>query len=196
MIEFVGRLTRDKGIPELLLAFEQVLRKIPAARLLLVGWYDESDDALSEELRARIDGHPRILRTGFVPDTAPWYRLMDLMVLPTWREGFPNAVLEAAASGVPVVTTRATGARDAVLPEATGMLVPPGDPGAIADAVLSLLAAPERRQAMGRTARQWVCECFPRERVLGRTVALYQSLVREPARSSSTAFATDGFAAD
>lgn len=196
VIGFVGRLTRDKGIPELLLAFEQVLRKIPAARLLLVGWYDESDDELNEALRARIDGHAQILRTGFVPDTAPWYRLMDLMVLPTWREGFPNAVLEAAASGVPVVTTRATGARDAVLPEATGMLVPPGDSGAIADAVLSLLAAPERRRAMGRTARQWVCECFPRERVLGRTVALYQSLVREPARSSSPAFATDGFAAD
>lgn len=196
VIGFVGRLTRDKGVPELVLAFEQILRRVPEARLLLVGWYDESEDALSPAWRARIDAHPRILRTGFVQDTAPWYRAMDVMVLPTWREGFPNVVLEAAASGIPVVTTRATGACDAVLPQVTGLLIRPGDPDAIAESVLKLLANPERRCRMGEMARAWVSECFTRERVLGRTVALYQGLVTELAHSTAQAFVTDAAAAD
>ncbi|MFP5235620.1 MAG: glycosyltransferase family 4 protein [Acidobacteriota bacterium] len=196
VIGFAGRLTRDKGIPELLEAFESILRTVPRARLLLVGWFDESDDALSPDLRAHIEQHSRIVHTGFVQDTAAWYRAMDLMVLPTWREGFPNAVLEAAASGVPVITTHATGARDSVLPEVTGLLVPPGDPNAIADAVLTLLADPGRRRRMGSTAREWVSECFPREQVQARAVALYRHMVADQAPAIARVFATDGFAAD
>lgn len=196
VIGFAGRLTRDKGIPELLEAFEQILRKIPQSRLLMVGWFDESDDALSPELRRRIARHPRVVHTGFVQDAAPWYRSMDVMVLPTWREGFPNAVLEAAASGVPVITTHATGARDSVLPEVTGLLVPPGDPSAIAEAVLTLLKDVARRRRMGWAAREWVSECFPRERVQARAVALYGMMIDDRARATSRVFATDGFAAD
>ena len=196
VIGFVGRLTRDKGIPELIAAFDRILLRIPTARLLLVGWYDDSDDALSPHWHARIETHPQIVRTGFARDTAPWYRVMDLMVLPTWREGFPNAVLEAAASGVPVITTHATGARDAILPEITGLLVPPGDPEAIANATAKLLADPERRRRMGATARAWVTESFTRDRVLARTVAFYKALARESAHSVAAAFATDAVAAD
>ena len=77
--------------------------------------------------------------TGFVSETAPYYHAMDLLVLPTWREGFPNAILEAAASGVPVVTTLVTGARDAVQHNRTGLLVPPGDCPALAAAIEQLL---------------------------------------------------------
>src|SRR3954454_3010690 len=90
VIGFVGRLTRDKGIPELIEAFDAIRRKVPSARLLLVGWFDRSDDAVDENLRHRILSHPGIVYTGYVPDTAPWYRAMDMLVLPTWREGFPN----------------------------------------------------------------------------------------------------------
>ena len=105
VVGFVGRLTQDKGVPELLEAFERVLNRFPNCWLLLVGWFDASEDALSVHLRARIADHPRIRHTGFVMDTAEYYRAMDLLILPTHREGFPNVVLEAAASGLPVVTT-------------------------------------------------------------------------------------------
>src|ERR1017187_372990 len=117
---FVGRLTRDKGLPELIEAFDTILKAEQEAHLLLVGWFDASEDALSAGLRTRIERHPHIHCTGFVADTAPYYRAMDLMVLPTWREGFPNVVLEAAATGIPVVTTLSTGSRDSVVPEVTG----------------------------------------------------------------------------
>jgi glycosyltransferase involved in cell wall biosynthesis len=180
LIGFVGRLTADKGLVELLEAFHQILRAEPKAHLLLVGWFDASEDALSAKVRAEITRHARIHCTGFVLDTAPYYRIMDLMVLPTWREGFPNAVLEAAATGIPVITTICTGSRDSVVPEVTGLLIPPGYPEAISEAVLKLLRDPERRFAMGKAARAWVIEHFSNQRVLGLTADLYKTLSAQP----------------
>jgi glycosyltransferase involved in cell wall biosynthesis len=177
VVGFVGRLTRDKGLPELVEAFDAILAARPDAHLLLVGWFDASEDALNEDLRSRISKHPRIHLTGFVADTAPYYRAMDVMVLPTWREGFPNAVLEAAASGVPVITTLATGSRDAVVPEVTGLLIPPGYPEAISESVLQLLCNPERCRRMGKAARAWVLDHYVNGRVLRRTVRFYKSLL-------------------
>jgi glycosyltransferase involved in cell wall biosynthesis len=179
VVGFVGRLTCDKGLPELMEAFETVLKSEPETQLLLVGWFDAAEDALSPELRSRIESHPRVHCTGFVADTAPYYRAMDVMVLPTWREGFPNAVLEAAASGIPVVTTIATGSRDSVVPEVTGLLIPPGYPEAISEAVLKLLRDPERRRRMGKAARAWVVEHYANDRVLGLATAFYKSLLAE-----------------
>ena len=177
VVGFVGRLTRDKGLPELVEAFDAILIAKPQARLLLVGWFDASEDALGHDLRARIKNHPRIHMTGYVADTAPYYRVMDVMVLPTWREGFPNVVLEAAASGIPVVTTLCTGSRDAVVPEVTGLLIPPGYPVAICEAVLQLLRNPARRSRMGKAARAWVLENYVKDRILGLTVICYKNLL-------------------
>jgi glycosyltransferase involved in cell wall biosynthesis len=178
VVGFVGRLTRDKGVPELLKAFEAIRSAEPQARLLLVGWFDEAEDALDAALQARMAAHPAICCTGFVVETAAYYRAMDLMVLPTRREGFPNAVLEAAASGIPVVATEATGARDSVVPEVTGLLIPPASPEAIAHAVLSLLRDPSLRFGMGRAARAWACAYFSRQRVLELHLTFYAQMLR------------------
>lgn len=193
VVGFVGRLTRDKGVPELVEAFDAILSAKPDAHLLLVGWLDAAEDALGEDVRCRIRNHPRIHSTGFVGDTAPYYRAMDVMVLPTWREGFPNVVLEAAASGIPVVTTLATGSRDAVVPEVTGLLIPPGYPAAIHEAVLQLLRNPERRGRMGRAARSWVLEHYVNGQVLGRTADYYKSLLERnrPLNSKGRRASTD-----
>jgi glycosyltransferase involved in cell wall biosynthesis len=179
-------LTRDKGLPELIEAFDTILKAEQEAHLLLVGWFDASEDALSASLRTRIESHPHIHCTGFVADTAPYYRAMDVMVLPSWREGFPNVVLEAAATGIPVVTTISTGSRDSVVPEVTGLLIPPGYPEAISEAVLKLLRNPERRRRMGQAARAWVLENFANECVLGLITALYKSML-EPAAQGNEA---------
>ncbi len=185
VVGFVGRLTRDKGVPELVEAFDTILAAKPNAHLLLVGWFDAAEDALDSAWRARIRNHPRIHLTGFVADTAPYYRVMDVMVLPTWREGFPNAVLEAAATGIAVVTTLSTGSRDAVVPEVTGLLIPPGYPVAISEAVLKLLGNSQRRCRMGLAARAWVLDRYVNRHVLSRTVHYYKRLLdrRRPRNS-------------
>jgi glycosyltransferase involved in cell wall biosynthesis len=193
IVGFVGRLTRDKGLPELVEAFDAILAAKPESHLLLVGWFDAAEDALGDDLRARIESHPRIHMTGYVADTAPYYRVMDVMVLPTWREGFPNVVLEAAASGIPVVTTLCTGSRDAVVPEVTGLLIPPGYPVAISEAVLQLLRNPERRCRMGLEARAWVLEHYVNGRVLGLAACYYKSLLdlNLPRKARSGPVSTD-----
>jgi glycosyltransferase involved in cell wall biosynthesis len=180
VVGFVGRLTRDKGVLELLDAFETILKSSPSAHLLLVGWFDRADDALGADVCARIQNHPQIIFTDYVQDTAPYYRVMDVMVLPSKREGFPNAVLEAASTGISVITTLSTGSRDSVVPEVTGLLIPPGYAEAIAEAVLALLRNPERRRRMGVAARTWILERFQDRHVLGLTLDYYKSLL-EPA---------------
>lgn len=177
VLGFVGRLTRDKGVPELLIAFEDILCIEPRCRLLLVGWFDDAEDALERRWCEHILTHPRISYTGFVLDTAPYYRAMDLFVLPTHREGFPNVVLEASACGLAVITTESTGARDAVLPEVTGLLIPPGIPEAIREAVLALLLDAEKRMRFGQTGRARVLERYTKERVLGLAVQFYRGLL-------------------
>ncbi|WP_263351854.1 glycosyltransferase family 4 protein [Acidicapsa acidisoli] len=177
VLGFVGRLTGDKGVPELLVAFEEILRAEPRCWLLLVGWFDRSEDALDLRWPAHIAGHPRIHCTGFVADTAPYYRAMDLLVLPTHREGFPNVVLEAAASGLAVITTESTGARDAVVPGVTGLLIEPKRSEAIAGAAIELLRDEERRKRFGAAARAWVLDRYTKDRVLGLAVEFYQRLI-------------------
>lgn len=176
ILGYVGRLTRDKGLPELIAAFELILEECPTAYLLLAGWFDKSDDALTSEMRDWIERHPRITCTGYVEDAAPFYRAMDIFVLPTRREGFPNAVLEASSTGIPVITTFATGARDSVVPGVTGLLIAPGDAKAICAASLELIRDPERRQRMGAAGRAWVTGSFEQRRVLGQLVRFYQGL--------------------
>lgn len=178
VVGFVGRLTRDKGIPELLEAFEEILRAEPRCWLLLVGWFDSSEDALDQRWRTHIAAHPRIRCTGFVVDTVPYYQAMDLFVLPTRREGFPNVALEAAACGLPVITTDSTGARDAVLPGITGRVIPVGNSGVIAEAVVGLLRDERLRRQMGMAGRRWVTERYSRERMLELMVEFYRGLMR------------------
>jgi glycosyltransferase involved in cell wall biosynthesis len=177
VIGFAGRLTADKGLPELVEAFSGILRCVPNAYLLLVGWFDAAEDAIERSLRVRVEGHPRIVLTGYVADTPPFYRAMDLLILPSWREGFPNVILEAASSGLPVIATLSTGCSDAVIPKVTGLLVPPGYPEAICEAAVSLIRDPERRRRMGHAARAWTVENYSDRRILGLTVEFYKQLL-------------------
>jgi glycosyltransferase involved in cell wall biosynthesis len=123
--------------------------------------------------------------TGYVEDAAPYYRAMDLMVLPSWREGFPNVVLEAAASGVPVVATTCTGSCDAVVPEVTGLLVPPGYADAIAEAALRILGDDKLRERMSEAARKWAVKDFEQQRVLRMTVQFYEELLKRRGKSAA-----------
>jgi glycosyltransferase involved in cell wall biosynthesis len=178
VVGFVGRLTRHKGIPELMEAFQEALKREPKSWLLLVGWFDRSEDFLDEKLRTVIESHPQVRVTGIVDDPAPYYRAMDIFVLPTHREGFPNAALEAAACRLPVITTDVTGARDAVVNGETGCLIPARCPEAITDSVLTLIRDKESRLRLGAGGRRWAVERYKQQKVLRLAVEFYRSLLR------------------
>jgi lipopolysaccharide/colanic/teichoic acid biosynthesis glycosyltransferase len=176
VIGFVGRFTRDKGIAELYSAFGALRQRYPELRLLLVGEFEEGDP-VSAELRQQIESDTKIVRPGFVADAAAYYHLMDVLVLPTYREGFPNVPLEAQAAGIPVVTTTATGAIESVIPGQTGLLVPVGDSNALADAVGRLLEDDSLRRQMGRAGQEWVAREFQPEKVWQAVLNEYEQLL-------------------
>ena len=181
VIGFVGRLTRDKGIPELMNAYWELRTEFPKLRLLLVGDFEDGD-AVPRDVRSRIESDPLILCPGFVADTSAYYQLIDVLALPTWREGFGLVNIEAQAAGKPVVTTLATGAVDSVQDGKTGILVPVGDSRALASAVRSLLVDSLRRQEMGQAGQAWVAREFPRGKILAALAGEYHALIAERLR--------------
>lgn len=177
VIGFVGRFTRDKGMAELMQAFTEVRRSVPEAALLLIGDY-EAGDPVAPEVRNLIEQTPGVVRTGFVPDVYPYYPLMSVLALPTYREGFPTVALEASAFGLPLVTTDATGARDAVQDGVTGWRVPVGDTAALASALSAALTNSAEARRRGEAGQAWVLEHFDPEAVQERWAAYYDELLR------------------
>lgn len=166
VIGFVGRLTADKGIDTLLAALNRIASTGTRVQLLVVGYVDESD---SDRYIARLRELPiRVALVDSVLDVRPYYSLMSVHVLPSRREGFPNVVLEAAAMGLPTVTTDATGAVDSVIDTVTGLLVPRDDAIALADAILRLVSDPRLARRLGRQGRDWVEAEFQPERVIAQ----------------------------
>lgn len=172
---FVGRLVRDKGIGELADAWARLRDEFPRARLLLVG-PAEAGDPVDPATIAALRADPSVCWAGRVDDPAPCYLLMDLLVLPTYREGFPNVVLEAGASSLPTVATAVPGCVDAVADGRTGALVPPRDAAALAGAIGAYLRDPALRRAHGRAARERVETEFRRERIWRGLAELYGEL--------------------
>lgn len=138
VILFVGRLTRDKGIPELVEAFVQLDKQFPDLRLMLVGCF-ESEDPLPAETRRQLEGHSHIIFAGAVQDTPSYYAAADIVVLPSHREGLPTVLLEAHAAGKPVVGANVTGIVDLVADGETGLLFPVGDASALRNAIARLI---------------------------------------------------------
>ncbi|MDR3572610.1 MAG: sugar transferase [Anaerolineaceae bacterium] len=175
-IGFVGRLTKDKGVENLVEAFELLKVKFPNLYLLLLGEMEEGDP-ISSVIRRKILDDDRIIHLGFVPDPLPFYRLMKVLVLPTYREGLPTVLLEAGAMEIPVVASRATGCADVVTDGESGLLVPIGKSTALAAAIEVPLNDEALASAMGRKARQRVEQLYRQDVVWGNTVNFYRSLL-------------------
>jgi glycosyltransferase involved in cell wall biosynthesis len=164
VVGFVGRLARDKGITELLDAFAMIRREIPAAKLVLLGG-DVGDEVAERSLAERVRASANVVATGTIADLAPYYARIDVLAAPTYREGFPNVIVEAASAEVPVVAFRSTGVVDAVVDGETGVLVAQGDVEGLARGVIGYLRSPELTTAHGRYARQRAERLYERSKV-------------------------------
>ncbi|WP_326611847.1 glycosyltransferase [Streptomyces scopuliridis] len=170
----VGRLCRQKGQDILLRAWRQILLQLPRARLVLVG-----DGPDADALRAAAP--PSVVFAGAVPDTAPWYRAADLVVLPSRWEGMAVAPLEAMASGRTVVLSDVDGARESLPPGHEALcLVPPEDPPALAAAIGALLRDAPLREAIGRQGHQHVLSTYDVRQTARAIADVYREVASVP----------------
>lgn len=173
VVGFIGRLTKDKGIVELLTAFTLIREKVCGAHLLLVGPFEQGDP-IPEQARQQINEDPYIHHVHWTDDPRPYLHLIDVCVLPSYREGLPGVLLEAAATGTPIVATRATGVIDVVVNDETGLVSHIGDVQSIADNLLKVLLDPELARKLSGRARSKVEADFSRDKVLQRLEVFYR----------------------
>jgi glycosyltransferase involved in cell wall biosynthesis len=174
---FVGRLVAEKGILELLAASKQVAARVPGVRFVAIGPVDhDKADALTPAVAAEYGMADAWVFTGMRNDMPELYGLMDVFVLPSHREGFPRAPMEASAMSVPCVVTDIRGCREAVAEGRNGLRVALGDVDALAAAILRVLEDRASAQAMGARGRQLALEQFDERLVFGRVRGEYERL--------------------
>jgi glycosyltransferase involved in cell wall biosynthesis len=172
---FVGRPVQDKGIAELAKVFHRVRTELPAAQLLLVGagFAGDAECAEMTELRQT----PGVFVVPSVEDVAPYYCLMNVLVFPSYREGFPNVVLEASCAGLPVVGFDVTGVKDAIVHGRTGLVCALRDADALGSATLTYLRDPALAQSHGQAGAERARREFDRERVWAEVAGFYRGLL-------------------
>lgn len=150
---FVGRLVGDKGINELIDAFKRLNKEYPATRLLLVGGKEQNLDPLKSETIAEIEQNGCIEAVGTQSDVRPWLAASDCFVFPSYREGFPNVVIEAGAMGLPSIVTDINGSREIIISGKNGLIIPSKDIDALFGAMSIMVTNPEKMRDMAIAAR-------------------------------------------
>ena len=173
---FVGNHTPNKGLDVLLRALPLMREQGVAVVAGAITSRADHDRMVADSGIGAVAA--RLIFTDFITkeELRALYQSVDLFVFPSRADTLPLVILEASACGLPVITTETTGARDAVVPEVTGLLIPPHAPQAIAKAAMELIVDPERRKRMGLAGRAWVGERFSQEHVLGLAADFYRDL--------------------
>ncbi|MCL6415808.1 glycosyltransferase family 4 protein [Aestuariirhabdus sp. Z084] len=176
---FIGRLNRDKGISELVNAFSELPDN---AHLIAAGCLDETA-AIDEKTLNALESHPRIHLLGFQEDIRPVLTQADVLVLPSYREGFPNVVLQAFAMETPVIATKVNGCNEIIVPENNGWLVPVKSTEALLSAMQSaMVAGSDKLAVMGQSGRTLIETRFEREEHWQRMHDFYAEVIVESKR--------------
>ncbi|HEV8339856.1 MAG TPA: glycosyltransferase family 4 protein [bacterium] len=177
VVGMVGRLAWDKGYGEFIAAATEVCRRRPEVAFLAVGPRDDRDALPDEAIRTGEAAGVRFL--GLRMDMRELYRLMDLFILASYREGFPRSAIEAAAMGTPLILTDIPGCREVVTPGRNGLLIPPRRVEPLTEAILHLLDDAALRRRFGEESRRRAEAEFDERRVFARILDLYATLLRQ-----------------
>jgi len=185
VIGYIGRLVAEKGIFELITAFQRVIVDYPDARLLIVGGTlsSERDRTSGSLLQSVVTNHPalskRVVFTGFRNDVPEMMAMTDIVVLPSHREGFGMVLAEAAAMGRATITTNTRGGREAVVAEQSGIIVPVGNVSALQEAMMRLASDSDLRRRMGEEGRRIALERFDGRLVFEKVNTEYVRLLQK-----------------
>jgi len=180
VVGLVAHLHPMKRLEDLIRAAPQVLAKFPTARFLIVGGAHPAPPGYFEglvQLVADLDLCERVIFTGFRHDVAEFYTAFDVLALTSLGEPFGKALIEAMASETPVIGTASGGPLEIISDGVTGLLVPPCDPGALAQAIINVARHPQRAQAMAKAGREWVKDRFSIEKYTADIEDLFDQLL-------------------
>lgn len=174
---FVGRLVGDKGINELVRAFTGL--RSSKSKLLLVGSYENQLDPLEAQTMSEIETNPDIKTTGSQKDVRPYYAISDVFVSPSYREGFPNTVLEAGAMGLPCIVTDINGSNEIVQQGENGVIVPPRNAEALLSAMQNFMESSDDVSHLASRSREMIAERFEQQFIWKELLKTYNELTKE-----------------
>lgn len=175
---FVGRLVGDKGINELVEAFIGLHKDFPATRLILVGSEEGELDPLKPETLSKIKSEDYIHAVGRQTDVRPWLLASDAFILSSYREGFPNVVIEAGAMGLPSIVTDINGANEIIVDGENGVIVPSKDAKALEEAMKFFIENPDKVRAMGKNSRPMIASRFEQSYVRKCLKDYYRTILK------------------
>lgn len=179
---FVGRLVKDKGINELLAAFKEIQNsklKTKDSKLLLVGFFEQDLDPLLPETLQEIEQTPNIITTGFQQDVRPYFAISNALVFPSYREGFPNVVMQAGAMGLPSIVTDINGCNEIIVEGENGVIIPPKNSKALSDAMLEMMNNQDFYSKLKSNSRPMIESRYEQSLVWNELLKEYNRLIEK-----------------
>ncbi len=173
---FVGRLVRDKGINELVHAIYTLNREFSKTTLLLVGPFEADLDPLEEDTIRKIIEHPNIIETGYQKDVRPYLACADVLTFPSYREGFPNVVMQAGAMGLPSIVTNINGCNEIIEEGINGTIVPVRDTTTLCAKMRKMVLDEIWRKTLAGNARKIITKNYERKEIWKAILAEYKTL--------------------
>jgi glycosyltransferase involved in cell wall biosynthesis len=178
---FVGRLVSDKGINELVNAFKgltsQLVNQSTHYKLLLVGPLETELDPLQDQTLNEIESNPTIITTGFQPDVRPYFAISNALVFPSYREGFPNVVMQAGAMGLPSIVTDINGCNEIIEDGKNGLIIPPKDAKALQEKMLRLVEDEQLYKHLASNSREMITSRYEQKLVWDALLEEYKRLL-------------------
>lgn len=174
---FIGRLVNDKGMNELVSAFCKLVEKHADVKLILVGSHKGETDILPESTWTKLNAEKRIIWVGKKDDIRPYLSVADSLVFPSYREGFPNVVLEAGAMGLPAIVTDINGSNEIIEHGKNGHIIPSKDEQSLLKAMTNFVEDPQLVLQMAKNARKVIAERYEQSYVWQSILEEYQRII-------------------
>ncbi len=175
---FVGRLVGDKGINELVASFQEISQSKAKCKLVLVGSFESELDPLNAVTLSIINKNINIISVGFQQDVRPYLAIADVLVFPSYREGFPNVVIQAGAMGLPAIVTNINGCNEIIEEGKNGTIIPSKDEQQLEKAMLKMIDNQAYRLSLQQNSRPMICSRYEQQVVWEAILQEYQTLIQ------------------
>ncbi|WP_400078931.1 glycosyltransferase family 4 protein [Winogradskyella sp. R77965] len=173
---FIGRIVKDKGINELVKAFDTISKNNSNIKLVIVGPSEKELDPIEQDTESIIKRNQNIHEIGMVKDIRPYVAISNILTFPSYREGFPNVVLQASCMEMPCIVTDINGCNEIITHNYNGLIIPPKDSDALKNAMLDLLNNPQKAKELALNARSNIIKKYKREFIWEELLNLYKTL--------------------